>query len=142
MGNSKKHSYSKAIHNTKDILKYMHFDIWGPSRIETHSRGRYFMTLINDYSRKVWVYILKHKDEAFEKFKEWVTEQEIKKGKSVKHLKTDNGLEYLCEEFQEYSKSKGITRHITVPANPQHNGLVERMNMTILEKVRCMLADA
>lgn len=55
------------------------------------------MTLIDDYSRKVWIFILKHKNEAFEKFKEWVAEQETKKGKSVKHLRTDNGLEYLSE---------------------------------------------
>lgn len=60
----------------------------------------------------------------------------------MKHLRTDNGLEYLSEEFQSFCKDKGITRHRTVPANPQQNGVAERMNRTLLERVRCMLSNA
>lgn len=53
------------------------------------------MTFINDFSRKVWVCILKHKHKAFAKFKEWLSEMENKKDKKLKHLKTHDGLEYL-----------------------------------------------
>ena len=60
----------------------------------------------------------------------------------MKLLKTDNGLEYLSEEFNEFCKDNGIRRHKTVRLTPQQNGLPERMNNTILERVRCMLSNA
>lgn len=60
----------------------------------------------------------------------------------LKCLRTDNGLEYLSKEFDDYCKSKGIKRHRTVPMNPQQNGVAERANRTILERVRCMLLAA
>lgn len=57
-------------------------------------------------------------------------------------MRIDNGLEYVSEEFQSFCKSKGITRYRVVPANPQQNDLAERMNKTILERVRSILSDA
>lgn len=115
--------------------------MWGPSRVSTHGGERYFFTLIDDYTRKVWVYILRHKNDVFLKFKEWLDELENKRGKSIKHLRIDNDLEYLSEEFQSFCRTKGITRKKIVPANPQQNDHVERMNRIILKKVRCMLQD-
>ena len=64
---------------------------------------------------------------------------EREKGITLKCLRTDNGLEYLSSEFTEYCKSKGIKRHKTAPRNPQQNGIAERMNRIIMERVRCML---
>lgn len=85
--------------------------------------GRYYMTIIDDYSRKFWVYILKEKSEAFSKFKDWCAIVEKEKGCSVKCLRTDNGLEFLSREFELYCQSKGIRRHRTVTLNPQQNGV-------------------
>lgn len=67
LSKAKKHSYKKEVHNTQAPLDCIHIDIWGPSRTETHSGDKYFMTLIDDYSRKVWVIIVKQKFEAFER---------------------------------------------------------------------------
>lgn len=75
--------------------------------------GKFFMALIDDISRKVWVCILKHKNEAFSKFKEWLTEQEDSRGKKFKHLRT------VVREFQDYCKLKDRVRHKIIPANPQ-----------------------
>ena len=60
----------------------------------------------------------------------------------IKVLRTDNGLEFVSEQFNEFCRKIGIKRHKTVPHTPQQNGLVERMNRTILERVRCMLLSA
>lgn len=72
-------------------------------------------------------------------FKNWCLEVELEKGCSLKCLRTDNGLEYLSKDFDEFCKVKGMKRHRTVPANLQQNGVVERLNRTLLERVRCML---
>uniref|UniRef100_A0A803P579 Integrase catalytic domain-containing protein n=1 Tax=Cannabis sativa TaxID=3483 RepID=A0A803P579_CANSA len=62
--------------------------------------------------------------------------------KKIKKLRTDNGLEFYSEEFTRFCQLERIDRHKTVVKNPQQNGLVERMNRTLLERVRCMLKGA
>ena len=60
-------------------------------------------------------------------------------GNPLKRLRTDNGREYISREFEEYYFKHGIRHDKAIPGTPQHNGVVERMNRTIVEKVRCML---
>lgn len=60
------------------------------------------MTLIDDFTKKVWVFIMKHKNEAFNKFKGQFLKQENKREKCIKHLRTDNGFENMSDEFQKY----------------------------------------
>ena len=57
----------------------------------------------------------------------------------IKIIRTDNGLEFCNKEFAQMCKESGILRHLTVPGNPKQNSLTERMNKTLLERVRCML---
>ena len=67
---------------------------------------------------------------------------EKQKGKQIKNFRTDNGLEFHSDEFTVLCKKEGIVRHKTVCKTPQQNSVAERMNRTIMEKVRCMLANA
>ena len=67
---------------------------------------------------------------------------EFKTRKKLKKLRTDNGLEFLNFEFDQFSRDEGIVRHKTVSYTPQQNGLVERMNRILLERVRCMMLEA
>ena len=64
---------------------------------------------------------------------------ETETGNPLKRIWTDNGGEYISREFKEYFSKHGIRHEKTVPSTLQHNGVVERMNQTIVEKVRCML---
>lgn len=100
------------------------------------------LTIIDDYSRKVWPYFLKHKWQAFSAFKEWKIMIERQTEKKVKILRTDNGMEFCSKQFENYCKSEGIVRHHTVPYTPQQNGVAERMNRTIISRARCMLSNA
>ena len=63
-----------TTHKTKDILDYVHH--WGPVKVVSKGGAQYFMSFIDDYSRKVWVYFLKNKFEALAKFKKWKAEVE------------------------------------------------------------------
>uniref|UniRef100_A0A803NV37 Integrase catalytic domain-containing protein n=1 Tax=Cannabis sativa TaxID=3483 RepID=A0A803NV37_CANSA len=87
----------------------------------------------------VWVHLLETKDEAFKTFKDWKTLVENQSGKKVKKLRTDNGLELCSTQFSNYCGEVGIGRHKSAPRTPQQNSLAERMNITRIERVRCML---
>ncbi|KAL0330748.1 UNVERIFIED_CONTAM: Retrovirus-related Pol polyprotein from transposon TNT 1-94 [Sesamum angustifolium] len=85
---------------------------------------------------------MKHKSEAFEKFRNWKTLVENQTGQRLKALRTDNGLEFCNQNFSDLCKEFGIKRHKTTPYTPQQNGVAERMNRTLLNKVRCLLISS
>uniref|UniRef100_A0A2N9FNK6 Integrase catalytic domain-containing protein n=1 Tax=Fagus sylvatica TaxID=28930 RepID=A0A2N9FNK6_FAGSY len=109
-------------------------DVCGPIEVESLGGNRYFVTFIDDASQKVWVYVLKTKDQVFQLFKKFHAMVERQKGKSLKCLRTDNGGEYTSNEFENYCSEYGIRHEKTVPDTPQHNGVAERINCTIVEK--------
>uniref|UniRef100_A0A1J3ITH4 Retrovirus-related Pol polyprotein from transposon TNT 1-94 n=1 Tax=Noccaea caerulescens TaxID=107243 RepID=A0A1J3ITH4_NOCCA len=142
LGKSHKQSFSKAKHTTKGILEYVHSDLWGsPSTPESLGGAKYFISFIDDYSKKLWVYFLRTKDEAFNKFKEWKEAVESHTEKRIKCLRKDNGLEFCNTLFDDLCRRSGIKRHRTCTYTPQQNGVLERMNRTIMDKVRSMLAE-
>ena len=85
---------------------------------------------------------MKQKLEVLEKFKEFEVAATNEAGRSIGILRTDNGGENLSTEFQDYLKAKGIKHELTVPYSPQQNGVAERMNRTLVESVRSMIAQA
>ncbi|GJW94643.1 zinc finger, CCHC-type containing protein [Tanacetum coccineum] len=97
-------------------------ELWGLSQVESLGGKRYFLSIVDDYSRRVWVYILRFKHEAFGKFKEWKQLVENQIGRTVKKLRTDNGLEFCNREFKQLCTEGGIARHLTVVGTPQQNG--------------------
>ena len=111
--------FSLGIHTTKGILDYIHSDLWAPSSGPSHGGAHYMLTFIDDFSRKVWVYFLRYKYEAFQCLKEWKIMVEKKTKKSVKKLRTDNGLEFFSNDFNLFCNSEGIQRHLTVRHTPQ-----------------------
>ncbi|KAH9803393.1 hypothetical protein KPL71_001741 [Citrus sinensis] len=95
-----------------------------------------------DALMRVWVYVLKHKDQVFGKFREWKSLIENQTGLKVKKLRADNGLEFCNHEFDSYCADHGIARHRTVRLTPQQNGLAEKMNRTLMDKVKSMLIQS
>lgn len=139
---ARKVGFNLAQYGTREKLEYVHSDLWGaPSVPFSLGRFQYFISFIDDYTRKVWVYFLKTKDEAFEKFVDWINLVENQSEKKVKTLRTDNGLEVFNRQFDEYCGAKGIQRHRTCAYTPQQNGVADRINRTIMEKVRTMLNE-
>ena len=100
------------------------------------------LTNIDDFSHKVWVFFLKQKSDVLSTFKGWKAMIKKQTGGQVKCLRTDNGLEFCYDEFNTLCKKEGVVKHCTIRHTPQHNGVVERMNRTLMEKVRCMLSNA
>nr|GEV17025.1 hypothetical protein [Tanacetum cinerariifolium] len=86
----KRVSFSKVIHQTKATLDYLHSVCWGPSRVSSLSGARYIFLIVDDFSRVMWVFLMKPKSEAFKKFKHWKILIENQIGRKVKCLRTDN----------------------------------------------------
>ena len=120
----------------------VHSDLYGLMRTKTFGGGLYFVTFINDHSRKLWVYVLKTKDQVLGVFKQFQASVEKETGKKLKCIRTDNGGEY-CGPLDEYCRQyQGIRHQKTPPETPHFNGLAERMNRTLMERVRCLLSKA
>ena len=66
---------------------------------------------------------------------------EMSTGRKLKTLRTDNGGEYVSADFEKSLKKEGVRHELTVPKTPERNGVAERMNRTLVEAVRSMLAD-
>ena len=124
-----------------NVLDVVHSDVCGPMTTSTHGGARYFVTFIDDHSRKVWAYALRTKDKVLEVFKQFHAGVERETGRTLKCIRTDNGGEYMGA-FRHYCKSNGIRHERSVPKTPQHNGVAERMNRTIVERIRTMLSHA
>ena len=101
----------------------------------------YYVIFIDDYSRKCWIYFIKAKSETFYKFKEFKVLIENQSGKQIKMLRTNNGGEYESHSFEDLCKESGIKTQLTVPYNPQQNGIAERKNRTICEAAKAMMFD-
>ena len=85
---------------------------------------------------------MRKKSETFEKFKEFENSVTNESGCNIGTLRTDNGGEYISNEFEEYLKARGIRHELTVPHSPQQNGVAERMNRTLMESATTMIAHA
>ena len=106
---------------------------------ESLSGAEYFLTFIDDKTRYVWVYVLKRKDQVFERFLEWKALVEKSTGRKLKALHTDNGGEYTSAELEAYLRKEGVRHELTAPKTPEQNGVAERMNRTLVETTRSML---
>ncbi|KAL0405828.1 UNVERIFIED_CONTAM: hypothetical protein Slati_3896700 [Sesamum latifolium] len=113
---------------TNGLLDLVHTDVCGPLSIPTRGGFSYFITITDDHSRYGYVYLMKYKFEAFERFKEYRLEVENQTNRKIKALRSDRGGEYLSGEFIDYLKENGILSQWTPPETPQLNGVAERRN--------------
>ncbi|KAI3703356.1 hypothetical protein L1987_73365 [Smallanthus sonchifolius] len=138
-GKLTKGSFTGIGERAKDLLGLIHTDVCGPFRTMSRNHERYFVSFIDNYSRYAYVYLMKHKHETFEKFKEFQNEVENQLGKTIKTLRSDRGGEYLSTEFINHLKERGIVSQPTPPGTPQLNGVSERRNRTLLNMVRSVM---
>ncbi|GJU37351.1 retrotransposon protein, putative, ty1-copia subclass [Tanacetum coccineum] len=133
--------YTHQVERAKDLLGLIHTDVCGPFKITSRQGASYFVTFTDDFSRYGYVYLLKHKHEVFETFKVFQKEVENQLGKTIKLLRSDRGGEYMSQEFLDHLKDYGIITHRSPLYTPQHNGVSERRNRTLLDMVRSMMSQ-
>ena len=89
-----------------DLLEIIHTDVCGPMNIEARDKYHYFLTFTDDLSRYEYIYLMKHKSETFEKFKEFQSEVENHLKKKIKFLRSDRGIPggVSCETIPQFFK--------------------------------------
>ncbi|KAK1609788.1 hypothetical protein QYE76_033461 [Lolium multiflorum] len=140
MGKMTKTPFSGMMERATDLLEIIHTDVCGPMSVASRGGYRYVLTFTDDLSRYGYIYLMKHKSETFEKFKEFQSEVENQRNKKIKFLRSDRGGEYLSYEFSMHLKKCGILSQLTPPGTPQRNGVSERRNRTLLDMVRSMMS--
>jgi hypothetical protein len=126
---------------SKQVLELVHTDISGPFRVKSLGGARYFISFIDDFSRQTFVYFIHDKSEAFKKFRTFHQEMERHTKQKLRTLRSDNGGEFTSSEFNDYCALHGIKRQLSQPYTPQHNGVAERRNRSLLDITRCFLLE-
>ncbi|GJW01537.1 retrotransposon protein, putative, ty1-copia subclass [Tanacetum coccineum] len=133
--------YTHQAKRVKYLLGLIHTDVYDLFKILLRQGASYFITFTDDFSRYGYVYLLKHKHEVFETFKVFQKEVENQLGKTIKSLRSHHGGEYMSQEFLDHLKENGIIAHRTPPYTPQHNGVSEKRNRTLIDMVRSMMSQ-
>ena len=123
-------------------LQLVHSDVCGPMPTESIGGSRYFVTFVDDYSRFCRVYFMKRKSEVFDKFKEFERCSTNECGLSIGIFRSDNSGEYISKEFGKFLLDKGIHHELSALYSPAQNGVAERINRTLMESARTMMAQA
>eukprot|EP00170_Pyropia_yezoensis_P004153 contig_17122_g4164 len=106
------------------------------------SGARFFVTTIDDKTGWKSALPIIRKSDAAQVLMNVLQEWETRQGRMVKAIRSDNGKEFLSDDFKTWLRAKGIQHQLTTPYTPQQNGVAERYNRTLMEGVVTMLADA
>lgn len=123
-------------------LQIIHTDVCGPIDPNTWDSNRYFVTFLDDYTHYTMVYLIKSKDEVPYKIKQYAERVETKWNNKISKIRCDNGREYVNTQLKTWCENRGIELDTTVPHTPQLNGRAERLNRTLMNKVRALLFDS
>ena len=139
-GKQRRNSFpAVAQYRAERTLEIVHGDLCGPITPATPSGGRYFLLLVDDKSRFMWLSVMSTKDQAAAAIKAFQERTEAESGLKLGVLRTDRGGEFTSVEFAEYCAAEGVRRQLTAPYSPQQNGVVERRNGTVVATARSML---
>ena len=131
----------KSVERSSEPLELIHSDLCDLKFAQTRGGNKYFVTFIDDSTKFCYVYLLKSKDEAIEKFAMYKNEVENQLNKKIKRVRSDRGGEYI-EPFGALCAQYGIIHETTPPYSPQSNGVAERKNRTLKEMMNAMLISS
>ncbi|CAI7907107.1 unnamed protein product, partial [Closterium sp. NIES-53] len=124
--------HSSEFPPTEAPLQTLHMDVWGPARIHGQGHERYFLLVVDDYSRYTTVFPLRSKGEVTEVLVDWIRAARLRLRESfgsdfpVLRLHSDRGGEFSSARLGAFCRAQGIRQTFTLPASPQQNGIVER----------------
>nr|GEV08461.1 hypothetical protein [Tanacetum cinerariifolium] len=141
MGKNKKKSHKPKSEDTnQEKLYFLHMNLYGLMRVESVNGKKYILIIIDDYSRFTWVKFLRSKDEAPDFIIKFLKMIQVRLKVSICRIRTDNKTEFVNQTLREYYEEVGISHETSVARFPQHNGVIERHNHTLI-KASCTIEN-
>lgn len=117
----------------------MHSDLCSPITPSTAGDRKYFILIVDDFTRYMWLELLRSKDEALVFFKKVKAAAENERECKLIAFHSDRGGEFNYGDFVEFCEANDINHQTTSSYTPQQNGVVERRNQMVVEMDRCLL---
>ncbi|CAI7809740.1 unnamed protein product [Closterium sp. NIES-53] len=137
-----RYPFSSSEATAKAPLDEVVMDVVGPLKFGA-AGAEYFLTIVDVYTRMIWVYVLSKKSDVAETVKtDWLPMVERQQDRLVKAIRTDRGGEFLSKDFSLWLKNNGIRHSLTMPYSPAMNGVAEQANRTITEMAHRLLIEA
>ncbi|GFW03334.1 retrovirus-related Pol polyprotein from transposon TNT 1-94 [Trichonephila clavipes] len=127
---------------SKRPLELLHMDLCGPMPTESQGGNKYFLSIIDDYSRKVTVFPIRNKSDVFHTFIRFQKRAERYLSRKVIAVRTDGGLEFCNKDMDNFLTELGIKHEVTNSYTPEMNGVAERFNLTALDGIKTLLKSS
>ncbi|CAI7869722.1 unnamed protein product [Closterium sp. NIES-53] len=140
--------HSSEFSPTEAPLQTLHMDVWGPARVRGQGHERYFLLVVDDYSRYTTVFPLRSKGEVTEVLIVWIRTARLQLRErfgsdfSVLRLHSDRGGEFSSDLLRAFCRAEGIRQTFTLPASPQQNGIAERRIGMVMDVARTSMIHA
>ncbi|CAI7872763.1 unnamed protein product [Closterium sp. NIES-54] len=140
--------HSSEFPPTEAALQTLHMDVWGPARVRGQGHERYFLLVVDDYSRYTTVFPLRRKDEVTEVLIDWIRVDRLQlrdrfgSDFPVLRLHSDRGGEFSSDLLRAFCRAEGICQTFTLPASPQQNGIAERRIGMVMDVARTSMIHA
>ena len=118
----------------------IHCDIWGPHKIASFSGARYFLTIVDDFTRFTWLFLMQNKSETQNLLKSFFAFVQTQFNTHVQQIRVDNGGEF--SSMRRFFHEHGVIFQHTCVYTPQQNGVVERKHRHIIEMARALRFQA
>ncbi|GJT36677.1 putative ribonuclease H-like domain-containing protein [Tanacetum coccineum] len=138
----KQHKASYKARIITEPLHTLHMDLFGPTSVKSINHASYCLVITDDCTRFSWVFFLATKDETSAILQNFIRQIENQLNHRVKIMRSDNGTEFKNRDMLKFCGNKGIKQEYSNARTPQQNGVAERMNITLIETARTMLADS
>ena len=139
MAKSHQLPYTSSHHTSNSPLDLIYSDVWGPAPLSV-GRHSYYVSIIDDYIKYTWVYLLKKKSDVFQVFHDFQHLVERKFNRKIISLQTDWGGEY--QKLNSFFQRIGVSHRVSCPHTHQQNGAAERKHRHIVEVGLALLANA
>lgn len=126
-------------HKTESIGDLIHCDVWSPYRVVSKEGFKYFLTIVDDFSRAVWVYLLKSKTEVGHYITNFIKLIFTQFNKKVKIIRSDNGTEFVNNQLSSLFNDLGMIHQTSCAYTPQQNGIAERKHRHLLNVARSLM---
>jgi transposase InsO family protein len=126
---------------TNRPLELLHMDLFDPIAYISIDGSKYYLVIVDDYSRFTWVFFLQDKSQTQETLRGFLRRAQNEFSLRIKKIRSDNGMEFKNSQIEGFLQEEGIKHEFSSPYTPQQNGVVERKNRTLLDMVRTMLDE-